>query len=170
MLAGSGRAQRLDPQVNTILALHRRLSCGDAFLSDWGVALASLAIRFYVGWQFLKSGMVKVQDWSTTLDLFRYEYMAPLLPPELAAAMGTAGELALPLLLFIGVLTRPAALALCAVNVMAVVSYPQLFQFDCPAAVHDHFYWGALLLVVVAMGPGRVSLDAWLARRTAAVR
>lgn len=150
--------------MNKLMVLHRRLSCCDAFLADWGVTVASLAIRCYVGWQFLKSGMVKVQDWNATLDLFRYEYMAPLLPPELAAYMGAAGELLLPLLLFIGLLTRPAALALCAVNVMAVLSYPQLFTFDCPAAINDHFYWGALLLVVVAMGPGRLSLDAWLAR------
>lgn len=151
--------------MNKLLTLHHRLSCCDAFLSDWGVSLASLAIRFYVGWQFLKSGMVKLQDWNATLDLFRYEYMTPLLPPELAAYMGTAGELALPALLFIGLLTRPAALALCAVNAMAVLSYPQLFEFDCPAAVNDHLYWGALLLAVVAMGPGRLSLDTWLARR-----
>lgn len=151
--------------MNTLMTLHRRLSCCDAFFADWGVSLASVAIRFYVGWQFLKSGMVKVSDWNATLDLFRYEYMTPLLPPELAATMGAAGELALPALLFIGLLTRPAALALCAVNVMAVLSYPQLFSFECPAAINDHFYWGALLLTLAAMGPGRLSLDAWLARR-----
>lgn len=151
--------------MNKLMTLHRRLLCCDAFFADWGVSLASAAIRFYVGWQFLKSGMVKISDWNATLDLFRYEYMAPLLPPELAATMGAAGELALPALLFIGLLTRPAALALCAVNVMAVLSYPQLFMFDCPAAINDHFYWGALLLALAAMGPGRLSLDAWLARR-----
>ena len=151
--------------MNKLITLHQRLSCCDAFLSDWGVTLASVAIRWYVGWQFLKSGLVKISDWGATLDLFRYEYMAPLLPPELAAWLGATGELVLPLLLFIGLLTRPAALALCAVNAMAVLSYPQLFTFDCPAAINDHFYWGALLLVVVAMGPGRLALDAWLARR-----
>ncbi|GAB2871844.1 hypothetical protein GCM10027277_46390 [Pseudoduganella ginsengisoli] len=147
------------------MALHQRLACCDAVLSDWGVSLASVAFRWFVGWQFLKSGMVKVSDWGATLDLFRYEYMTPVLPPELAAYMGATGELVLPVLLFVGLVTRPAALALCAVNAMAVLSYPQLFQFDCPAAVNDHFYWGALLLAVVAMGPGRLSLDAWLARR-----
>ena len=51
------------------------------------------------------------------------------------------------------------------VNAMAVVSYPQLWEFDCPAAINDHLYWGALLLVLAACGPGKFSLDAWLTRK-----
>ena len=75
--------------------------------------------------------------------------------------MGAAGELMLPLLLFLGLFARPAALGLFMVNLMAVISYPKLFTFTCPAAVNDHFYWGLLLLVLAAFGPGRASLD-WL--------
>ncbi|OEZ48771.1 DoxX family protein [Duganella sp. HH105] len=151
--------------MKTILGLHQQLSRYDAALTAWGGSLMSLALRCYVGWQFFKAGMVKVGDWSATLSLFRDEYMVPLLPPELAAYAGAAGELVLPVLLFVGLASRPAALALFLVNAMAVISYPQLLGFECPAAINDHFYWGAMLLVLVAFGPGKVSLDAWLARR-----
>ncbi len=99
------------------------------------------------------------------MALFRDEYHVPLLSPEVAALMGAAGELALPVLLFAGLLTRPAALGLFLVNAMAVISYPQLFSFDCPAAINDHFYWGALLLVIVAFGAGRFSLDSILGKK-----
>lgn len=151
--------------MKTILGLHQQLSRYDAALTAWGGSLMSLALRCYVGWQFFKAGMVKVGDWSATLSLFRDEYMVPVLPPELAAYAGAAGELVLPVLLFVGLASRPAALALFLVNAMAVISYPQLLSFECPAAINDHFYWGAMLLVLVAFGPGKVSLDAWLARR-----
>ncbi|BBB67551.1 hypothetical protein UNDYM_3298 [Undibacterium sp. YM2] len=67
-----------------------------------------------------------------------------------------------PVFLVLGFFSRPAALALFAVNVMAVISYPQLFELECPAAVNSHFYWGILLLVLVSFGPGKLSLDAWL--------
>lgn len=151
--------------MQNILRFHQGLSRFDARLTDWGGSLLSLALRLFVGWQFFKAGLTKIGDWSATLALFRDEYQVPILPPEIAALMGTAGELALPILLFAGLLSRPAALGLFAFNLVAVISYPQLFKFECPAAINDHFYWGALLLVLVAFGPGKISLDYWLSRK-----
>ncbi len=156
--------------MNPLLSLHLQLSRANAALTEWGGSLMSLALRCYIGWQFFKAGMTKVHDWGATLSLFHDEYQVPLLPPDLAAYLGAGGELLLPLLLFVGLVSRPAALALFAVNLMAVISYPQLFSFECPAAINDHFYWGLSLLVLVAFGPGRFSLDALLARKYRAVR
>lgn len=151
--------------MKTLLGLHRQLSRFDDVLTEWGGSLVSLALRFFVGWQFFKSGMIKLGDWSATLALFHDEYKVPLLPPDLAAYMGATGELVLPLLLFVGLVSRPAALALLFVNLMAVLSYPQLFAFECPAAINDHLYWGILLVVLAMFGPGKFSLDALLKRR-----
>lgn len=151
--------------MGVFATLHQHSLRFDGKLSAWGGAALGLFLRGYVGWQFFKAGMVKVSDWGATLALFREEYQVPLLPPELAAYLGTAGELVLPLLLFAGLLSRPAALALLLVNAMAVLSYPQLFSFDCPAAINDHFYWGVLLLALVVYGPGRISLDYPLGQR-----
>jgi putative oxidoreductase len=151
--------------MNLFLRLHDGLTRFDTQISLWFGSLMSAAIRFYVGWQFFKSGLVKISDWSSTLALFRDEYKVPLLPPEMAAVMGAMGELTFPVLLFIGLFSRPAALGLFAVNLMAVISYPQLFKFECPAGLFDHFYWGFLLLVLVAFGPGKLSLDSWIGGR-----
>ncbi|MFZ6722752.1 DoxX family protein [Undibacterium sp. Ji49W] len=137
----------------------------DQNLNIWAGSVLCLALRIYVGWQFFKAGMVKVSDWSATLSLFQEEYMVPVIPPELAAWMGAGGELILPVLLVVGIFTRPAALALFAVNAMAVISYPALFMLECPAAINAHFYWGILLLVLVSFGAGKFSVDEWLAKR-----
>ncbi|MBC3919409.1 DoxX family protein [Undibacterium sp. CY18W] len=137
----------------------------DQNLNIWAGSVLCLALRIYVGWQFFKAGMVKVSDWSATLSLFQEEYMVPVIPPELAAWMGAGGELILPVLLVVGIFSRPAALALFAVNAMAVISYPALFMLECPAAINAHFYWGILLLVLVSFGPGKFSVDEWLGKR-----
>lgn len=151
--------------MNKILGLHQLSTRFDATIADWGGSLASLFLRWYVGWQFFKSGLVKLHDWSATLALFHDEYSVPLLPPDLAAYVGAFGELTFPALLFVGLFSRPAALGLFFVNGMAVLSYPQLFKFECPAAINDHFYWGMIMLVLLAFGPGRLSLDAVLKRK-----
>lgn len=139
-------------------ALEEKLA---AFLSP----LALLVMRIYVAWQFMQAGWLKAQNWSGTLSLFQEEYKVPVLPSELAAYLGTAGELGFASLLILGLAGRPAALGLFAVNLMAVISYPQLREFTCPAALNDHFYWGVLLALAAIMGPGKISLDNFLRQR-----
>jgi len=151
--------------MNAALWINRLNETFEKLLREWGGSLLLLGLRLYVGWIFFHSGMVKVSGWQATLALFHDEYKVPLLPPDLAAYLGTFGELGFPILLFAGLLTRPAALGLFLVNAMAVISYPQLFEFECPAAINQHYAWGTLLLVLAAFGAGRISLDAMLRRR-----
>jgi len=124
--------------------------------------LAALVARAYLAQVFLLSGLTKVRDWETTLLLFTEEYKVPLLSPELAAAMGTAGELVLPVLLFFGLAGRFAALGLSVVNVVAVLSLSEI----APAALQQHITWGVLLAALALYGVGKWSVDcAWLQPR-----
>ena len=127
--------------------------------------VALLALRLYVSLVFLRSGLVKISDWSATLALFHDEYKVPLLPPDLAACVGAFGELTFPVLIALGLMGRFGAAGLFVVNAMAVVSYPQLWGFDCPAGLHMHFVWGAILLALAVFGPGRLSLDELILKR-----
>ena len=116
---------------------------------------AQLAARLYVAQVFFTSGLTKLRDWNITLALFEEEYHVPLLPPELAAWLGTGGELVLPVLLALGLAGRLAAAGLSVVNVVAVLSLAEI----APAALQRHEFWGSLLLALVLWGPGRWSLD-----------
>lgn len=119
--------------------------------------LLALAMRLYVAKVFFVSGMLKFERWDSTLALFENEYHVPLLSPATAALVGTGCELVLPVLLALGIGARAAAVALFAFNIVAVISYPDL----SPAGLKDHLLWGALLLVLAAYGPGRLSIDRW---------
>lgn len=121
-------------------------------------------IRLYVAKVFFLSGLTKIRDWDTTVLLFEDEYDVPLLPPEIAAALGTFGELVFPVLLALGLLTPLGALGLTFVNLMAVVSYWSFLK-DAEPALAQHIYWGVLLLVTLLHGPGRLSLDALICRK-----
>jgi putative oxidoreductase len=127
------------------------------------------AIRFWVGWEFFKSGWLKVTNWDSTVFLFREEYHVPLLPSHLAAVLGTGGELVFPVMLWLGIASRLGALGMSAVNVMAVVSYAHvLLSEGFEGALGQHYLWGLSLLTVAVFGPGSVSVDYWLGGRTPA--
>jgi len=134
-------------------------------LADHLQSLALLALRLYVSSVFFRAGVIKVSDWGATLALFHDEYKVPLLPPDVAACVGAFGELAFPVLITLGLAGRFGAAGLFIVNAMAVISYPQLWGFDCPAAIHMHFVWGTILAALVLFGPGRLSVDAVVLRR-----
>lgn len=128
-------------------------------VAAWLNPLVLLLLRLYLFRVFFLSGLTKLRDWDTTLLLFREEYHVPLLPPELAAVMGTFGELVMPVLLLLGVFGRFAAASLFMVNLMAFVAYRHVLLLpNAHAAALDHLEWGLLILVLVAQGSGRWSL------------
>jgi putative oxidoreductase len=129
--------------------------------------LIALIARISVGTVFLRSGLLKLEGWAdgTTVALFRDEYQVPLLSPEVAAVLAMSAELTLPWLLFVGLGTRLAALALLAMTAMI-----QLFVY--PNAYDTHGTWAVCFLYLMKFGAGRLSLDHLLSRvwgaRTAA--
>lgn len=122
---------------------------------------AALLVRLYVAQVFFLSGLTKLRDWDTTLFLFQEEYHVPLLPPQLAAVMGTFGETVLPVLLVLGLGGRIPALGLSVVNVMAVLSLAEI----APAALQQHITWGVLLAALALYGSGSWVLDRCIHRR-----
>jgi putative oxidoreductase len=130
-------------------------------IERWLTPLFDLVIRCYVASVFLRSGWLKISDWSSTLALFKYEYHVPGLSPAVAAVLGAGGELVLPVLLILGLAGRFGAAGLTVVNLVAVISYPDLSDLGR----QDHLLWGVLLVVTLLHGPGRLSLDYWIKRR-----
>jgi putative oxidoreductase len=90
--------------------------------------------------------------------LYEYEYEVPILSYEVAAWLATAGELILPVLLFLGLFTRLSAIGLFIVNAVAVISLVDI----PPAAFNEHVLWGSLIVMLIILGGQRFSLDRML--------
>jgi putative oxidoreductase len=119
-------------------------------------ALLMLVARIGIASVFFLSGRTKVQGLLTlkpsTFELFRSEYALPLIPPDIAAYLATWSEHLFPVLLVLGLFTRPAAAAL--LGMTAVI---EIFVY--PDAWPTHLTWAGLLLPLVANGAGALSLD-----------
>jgi putative oxidoreductase len=144
---------------DTLIAAMARFSIAAVFWSSGQTKIEGLAINivsgdFVLGWPRLSD---------SALALFQDEYKLPLLPPEVAAPMAALAEHVLPLLILIGLATRFSALALLGMTLVIQV-------FVYPGAYATHGTWAALLLYLMARGPGKLSVDHWLAARRAALR
>lgn len=138
-------------------------------------SLIALLGRFSIAAVFWKSGQTKVEglaidivDGSFSLGiprlsesavvLFQDEYRLPLIPPELAAPLAAFAEHFFPVLILLGLATRFSALALLGMTLVIQV-------FVYPDAYPTHGVWAAVLLYLMAKGPGSISIDHWIARR-----
>lgn len=149
-------------------------------ITDWFSripdSLIALVGRFSIAAVFWKSGQTKVEGlvidivsgefqlgWpklsDSALFLFQEEYKLPLLPPGLAAMAAASAEHLFPILILLGLATRLSAAALLVMTLTI-----QIFVY--PSAYPVHGVWAAVLLFLMARGPGLLSLDHWIGHRT----
>jgi putative oxidoreductase len=133
------------PLVSRLAALR---AAGNRF----PLSVLELGMRVAVGATFFRSGMNKLESFDTAVELFREEYRLPLLPPEVAATLGTAVELGAPVLLVLGLFARLGAAALLTMTlVIQFLVYPTNWP--------EHLMWASILAYVATRGPGTLSID-----------
>jgi putative oxidoreductase len=119
-------------------------------------ALLLLVARCGIAAVFFQSGRTKVEGLLTLTDstyqLFRTDYALPFMPPVVAAHIAAYSEHLFPILLVLGLFTRPAAAAL-----LAMTTVIEIFVY--PDAWPTHLSWAALLLPLIARGGGAWALD-----------
>lgn len=124
-------------------------------------ALLSLIARLGIAAVFFMSGRTKVDGilhiTDNSYELFRTEYVLPLIPPEIAAVAATWSEHLFSILLVLGLATRISATGLFVMTLTIEI-------FVYPDAWPTHLSWAAILLSLMARGGGPRSLDA-IARR-----
>jgi putative oxidoreductase len=135
-------------KANLIIRYRRLIGLADAI----PLSLVQLAGRVAVAHVFWQSAQTKLASWPVTIQLFAFEYRLPLIDPAVAAPLATAAELIGALLLFFGIFARFGALML-----LGVTATIQIFVF--PGHWAEHLLWASLLLLILARGPGVVSID-----------
>ncbi|MFO1087676.1 MAG: DoxX family protein [Reyranellaceae bacterium] len=129
-----------------------RLDAARTLARRFPLSVLELGMRLAVGATFFRSGMNKLQSFDSAVALFREEYRLPLLPPEIAAYLGTAVELGAPVLLALGLFARLGAVALLTMTLVI-----QFLVY--PANWPEHLMWASILAYVLTRGPGALSID-----------
>lgn len=140
---------------HSLVALLARFSVAAVFWNSGQTKVEGLVVNFISG--DFRLGWPRLSD--SAVALFQDEYKLPFIPPELAAPMAAAAEHVFPLLLLFGLATRFSALALLGMTLVIQV-------FVYPGAYATHATWAAVLLYLMARGPGVLSVDHWLSERS----
>ncbi len=135
--------------------------------AEW---IARLVVRLAVGLEFFGSGLGKLGKLPGFSQYFR---TLGIPAPEIQAPFVAATELVCGALLVVGLLTRPAAVMLCGVMLVAIVlaAVPEKHITVSWQGLLEFLYLPEVLLLLllawlVLAGPGRASLDAWFGRRS----
>ena len=96
-----------------------------------------------------------------TFTLFEDDWALPFLNPELSAYLGTFAEHLLPVLLILGLASRPAAVGLLIMTLtIQFLIYPTWAVWW-----GTHILWVFPLLYIIVRGPGALSLDHLIQRQ-----
>jgi NADH dehydrogenase/putative oxidoreductase len=139
--------ERYSPFVRVTLRRWAKLYSGGAEIA-W--PFTDLFVRFAIAQFFIRSGLVKFTNWDTALLLATEEYPVSWMEPATAAALGIGIELIGPALLVLGLLTRPAALAMGILTVVAQIYY---------IPTTTNLFLIAMLAWYAIYGPAALSLD-----------
>jgi putative oxidoreductase len=156
MFGHSGSASHRGKTRRRSMWLINLLDAGRSLAERIPYSFVALVSRLAVASVFWRSGQTKVEGFfrlkDNTFFLFREEYMVPLLPPDLAAYLSTIAEHVFPVLLVVGLASRLSALGL-----LVMTAVIQIFVY--PDGWPEHILLAAALLMIIARGPGALSLD-----------
>lgn len=152
-------------QWQRISGLVERVNCVVRSIAQ--PSLTQLVLRFSLAVPFWRSGVNKWDGFLQLNDvavlLFSSEFQLHLpggpypfpAPAVMAFAVGCA-EILFPILLVLGLSTRLTAFGLLIMTLVVQLTVPDGWPI--------HVTWAAMALAVMAWGPGRISLDHWIAR------
>jgi putative oxidoreductase len=146
----------------------RVVRAATGWLSWLGALAAPLFLRVALAIPFFRSGLTKWDGLAlspSAIYLFQNEFKLHLLgatydfPMPMVAALASAvGEIALPVLLVLGLATRFAAAGILVMTLMIQLVVPGGW-------LTYHLPWAAMALALIALGGGPLSLDRLIARR-----
>ena len=137
-------------------------------------SIVDLFVRIIMAREFFSSGLAKFKSLEDTTDLFQYEWFSdenwwmaligaeeiPRILAALLAVFATAGELILPVLLVVGLLTRYAATGLMVMAlVITLLVYPVWTEDGLDYWWSQHVWWIMGLSVLMTTGGQKFSID-----------
>lgn len=135
-------------------------------LGEW---IAPLGLRLLLAFEFWQAGVEKFngENWFADIqDEFPFPFN--MVPPEISWQLATWTELIAPVLLVLGLATRFASVSLIILTIVAWASVHAGLGYNvCDNGFKLPLIYLIMFIPLLLSGPGKLSLDHWIARRLA---
>ena len=152
--------------IANITGLTQTTFSGLSKLGEW---IAPLGLRFLLAYEFWQAGVEKLngENWFTDIqDQFPFPFN--IVPPEISWQISTWTELIGPVLLVLGLGTRLASVSLIILTIVAWASVHAGHGYNvCDNGFKLPLIYLIMFAPLLLSGPGKLSLDHWIARRLA---
>ncbi|NCS64632.1 MAG: hypothetical protein COS39_00060 [Hydrogenophilales bacterium CG03_land_8_20_14_0_80_62_28] len=135
-------------------------------LNKVGEWLAPVGLRLLLAYEFWLSGVEKLhgENWFADIQE-RFPFPFNIVPPEISWQISTWTELIAPVLLVLGLGTRFASVSLIVLTTVAWVSVHAGNGYNvCDNGYQLPLMYLVMLVPLLLSGPGKLSLDHWIAR------
>ena len=152
--------------IANITGLTQSTFSGLSKLGEW---IAPLGLRLLLAYEFWQAGVEKLngENWFTDIqDQFPFPFN--IVPPEISWQISTWTELIGPVLLVLGLGTRFASVSLIILTIVAWASVHAGHGYNvCDNGFKLPLIYLIMFAPLLLSGPGKLSLDHWIARRLA---
>jgi putative oxidoreductase len=152
--------------IANITGLTQTTFSGLSKLGEW---IAPLGLRLLLAYEFWQAGVEKLngENWFTDIqDQFPFPFN--IVPPEISWQISTWSELIGPVLLVLGLGTRFASVSLIILTIVAWASVHAGHGYNvCDNGFKLPLIYLIMFAPLLLSGPGKLSLDHWIARRLA---
>lgn len=137
------------------------------WLDGTGAYFSLLGLRLFIAWEFWESGMTKLhgENWFSEIQ-GDFPFPFNVIPTDISWFIATWTELLGALAMVLGLGTRFAAFAMIVLDVVAWVSVHAGNGYNvCDNGWKLPLIYLLMLLALFFSGPGKLSLDHWIAHR-----
>lgn len=133
-------------------------------VGEW---LAPITLRLLLAYEFFEAGLEKLGGSNWFVDIQAdFPFPFDLIPAAVSWQLATWAELIAPVALLLGLFTRFASLSLIVLTVVAWISVHAGNGYNvCDNGFKLPLIYLAALVPLLLSGPGRLSIDHWLARK-----
>lgn len=163
--SGRGQAHNGRAVQRPFLSVLTGIGTALRIMRDFPPHVVGLLLRAYLAYTFVMLELHRPADWPTIPMLLDQHFGVADWLPAMATELAGATNIVFAICLLLGTCCALASTVLLVLNCLPWFLYTDLWTLPRISALQQALFWSSYLLFLIACGPGRLSMSAFMRRR-----